>query len=366
MVDKDRLAAPRDGQPLADLDRRQIDLGGRQRQRVVRRIEAVDKRPDRARGADCTKRRRRVRVRKSRRVPSPAHGHGKPAIAPHRPFENLVDSAAAPPGRRPPAASYTVEEAELCDRLPHKTSETPDKYAFLYCRRHRRKLRRASGLIDLRLALFEPDIPQNTGALLRLAACFGVGVDLIEPLGFLFDDRRLRRAALDYAALVDGTPACLVDAFRGRARPRLAARAADHRRRRPAARFAFAAGDTLLLGRESAGVPDFVHRRGLGAGRHSAAPPAPARSTSRWPGRSRSPRRCARRVNFPAGFPYSRRMPDDPSLSLSDPEPRERAAVFATLRDRICAEFEAIEDEFAAASGTGPAGRFVRSSNTYS
>jgi tRNA (cytidine/uridine-2'-O-)-methyltransferase len=45
----------------------------------------------------------------------------------------------------------------------------------------------------MRLALFEPDIPQNTGALLRLAACFGVEVDLIEPCGFLLDDRRLKR-----------------------------------------------------------------------------------------------------------------------------------------------------------------------------
>src|SRR5260221_5595595 len=55
--------------------------------------------------------------------------------------------------------------------------------------------------IDLRLALFEPDIPQNTGAVLRLAACFGVAVDLIEPTGFLLDDRRLKRAALDYGPL---------------------------------------------------------------------------------------------------------------------------------------------------------------------
>src|SRR5438132_11104551 len=56
------------------------------------------------------------------------------------------------------------------------------------------------GTNDLRLALFEPDIPQNTGTLLRLAACFGVAVDLIEPFGFVWDDRRLKRAALDYAA----------------------------------------------------------------------------------------------------------------------------------------------------------------------
>jgi tRNA (cytidine/uridine-2'-O-)-methyltransferase len=112
----------------------------------------------------------------------------------------------------------------------------------------------------LRLALFEPDIPQNTGALLRLAACFGIAVDLIEPLGFVFDDRRLKRAVLDYAARVT--------IHRHSSWSRFVAE------RDPASRlillttvgtlalhdFAFAAGDTLLLGRESAGVPDFVHR----------------------------------------------------------------------------------------------------------
>src|SRR5260370_7718730 len=65
--------------------------------------------------------------------------------------------------------------------------------SHLYCLQH------VSG-VRVRLALFEPDIPQNAGALLRLAACFGVAVDLIEPCGFLLDDRRLQRAALDYAA----------------------------------------------------------------------------------------------------------------------------------------------------------------------
>src|SRR5436309_2142411 len=59
-----------------------------------------------------------------------------------------------------------------------------------------------AGQIAVRLALFEPDIPQNTGVLLRLAACLGVAVDLIEPAGFLLDDRRLKRAALDYGPLV--------------------------------------------------------------------------------------------------------------------------------------------------------------------
>ncbi len=67
--------------------------------------------------------------------------------------------------------------------------------------REENRTSKVSPEISLRLALFEPDIPQNTGSLLRLAACFGIAVDLIEPCGFLLDDRRLRRTALDYAAI---------------------------------------------------------------------------------------------------------------------------------------------------------------------
>src|SRR3984957_2669001 len=108
---------------------------------------------------------------------------------------------------------------------------------------------------DLRLALYQPDIPQNTGALLRLAACFGVGVDLIEPLGFLFDDRRLKRAALDYAALAAVRRHASWAAF-------LAAREIESRLVLMTTsgavaldRFGFAPGDTIILGRESAGAP---------------------------------------------------------------------------------------------------------------
>jgi tRNA (cytidine/uridine-2'-O-)-methyltransferase len=113
----------------------------------------------------------------------------------------------------------------------------------------------------LRLALFEPDIPQNTGALLRLAACLGVGVDLIEPCGFLCDDRRLKRAGLDYIALARPRRHASWAAFLGELSPasRLvlmttSGAVALHD-------FAFAAADTILLGRESAGVPEGVHRR---------------------------------------------------------------------------------------------------------
>jgi len=112
----------------------------------------------------------------------------------------------------------------------------------------------------VRLALFEPDIPQNTGALLRLAACFGVGVDLIEPCGFLLDDCRLKRATLDYAADLALCRHTSWEAFRAGRDPQSRLILMTTRGTIPLHRFAFAADDTILLGRESAGVPEYVHR----------------------------------------------------------------------------------------------------------
>ena len=120
---------------------------------------------------------------------------------------------------------------------------------------------RIRGIDDLRLALFEPDIPQNTGALLRLAACFAVEVDLIEPCGFLVDDRRLRRAALDYAARVRVRRHASWGAFVADRDPGSRLILLTTGGTIPLYSFQFAADDTLLLGRESAGVPDFVHER---------------------------------------------------------------------------------------------------------
>ena len=111
----------------------------------------------------------------------------------------------------------------------------------------------------MRLALFQPDIPQNAGALLRLAACFGVAVDLIEPFGFVFDDRRLRRAVLDYAARVELRRHASWDAFLSARDPNSRLVLLTTRAAAPLQCFVFVASDTLLLGRESAGVPDFVH-----------------------------------------------------------------------------------------------------------
>ena len=111
----------------------------------------------------------------------------------------------------------------------------------------------------MRLALYEPDIPQNTGALLRLAACFGVGVDLIEPFGFLYDDRRLKRAALDYAALAEVVRHPSWAAFVAARSPETRLVLMTTTGNVTLDRFAFAPADTIVLGRESAGVPASVH-----------------------------------------------------------------------------------------------------------
>ena len=111
----------------------------------------------------------------------------------------------------------------------------------------------------MRLALFEPDIPQNTGALLRLAACFGVEVDLIEPFGFLLDDRRVKRAGLDYLAHLPVRRHASWRAFLAEHDPRSRLVLMTTSGSAVLNRFVFAAEDTILLGRESAGVPEAVH-----------------------------------------------------------------------------------------------------------
>ena len=110
----------------------------------------------------------------------------------------------------------------------------------------------------MRLCLFEPDIPQNCGALLRLAACLGVSVDIIEPCGFLLDDRRLRRAGMDYLSQAAVTRHSSWNAYQEVPRARLVL--LTTKATVPYCDFAFRADDTLMLGRESAGVPDAVHQ----------------------------------------------------------------------------------------------------------
>lgn len=111
--------------------------------------------------------------------------------------------------------------------------------------------------ITVRLALYQPDIPQNTGAMVRLCACLGVSLDVIEPCGFTFTEKALRRSALDYAPLADAHRHVSWNAFREQARGRLVL--LTTRATQSHVEFAFQPDDILLLGREEAGVPDDVH-----------------------------------------------------------------------------------------------------------
>jgi tRNA (cytidine/uridine-2'-O-)-methyltransferase len=162
-----------------------------------------------------------------------------------------------PPARLRPVTrgrGYTVEEAELCDRLPHNWAQKSAVDGSILSARGELKTE-----AEVRLALFEPDIPQNTAALLRLAACFGVAIDLIEPCGFLLDDRRFKRAALDYAALCRVARHASWNAFLAARQPGSRLVLMTTSGAMPLHHFAFADDDTILLGRESAGVPPAVH-----------------------------------------------------------------------------------------------------------
>jgi tRNA (cytidine/uridine-2'-O-)-methyltransferase len=112
----------------------------------------------------------------------------------------------------------------------------------------------------MRLALFQPDIPQNLGAALRLGACLDVPIDVIEPCGFPFSDREVRRAAMDYGAMAQVVRHASWSAFHGVWQAKggrlllFTTRAAQ-----PFHAFDYRPDDVLLFGRESAGVPDEVH-----------------------------------------------------------------------------------------------------------
>ena len=112
----------------------------------------------------------------------------------------------------------------------------------------------------MRLALYQPDIAQNAGTLLRLGACLGAAVDIIEPCGFLFSETKLKRAAMDYLSLAEYVRHASWEAYLGAndaGRIVLLTTQASL----PYVDFTFLYNDTILLGRESAGVPQAVHER---------------------------------------------------------------------------------------------------------
>ena len=114
--------------------------------------------------------------------------------------------------------------------------------------------------MSIRIALFQPDIPGNTGTILRMAACLGIGVDVILPAGFDLSDRALKRAGMDYLEMASLTRHDDFARFEDKRRAEgsrlvlFSTRAAL-----PYTDFEFTPGDILLFGRESSGVPEHVH-----------------------------------------------------------------------------------------------------------
>ena len=113
----------------------------------------------------------------------------------------------------------------------------------------------------MRIALYEPDIPQNTGAIIRLASCFDIGVDIIEPCGFVFSSRRLKRSGMDYIDRVDIKLYSSWEKFYELYHVNIKTRIIllTTKGNISHTKFSYDTDDILLLGRESAGVPDAVH-----------------------------------------------------------------------------------------------------------
>jgi tRNA (cytidine/uridine-2'-O-)-methyltransferase len=110
----------------------------------------------------------------------------------------------------------------------------------------------------MRLALIQPEIPQNVGAILRLGACMGVGIDLIGPLGFIASDKRMRRAGMDYLELAEMQRHDSWGSFVERSSGRLVL--LTTKGEDSLYDFEFKPSDVLMFGSESAGAPDYVHQ----------------------------------------------------------------------------------------------------------
>lgn len=115
-----------------------------------------------------------------------------------------------------------------------------------------------SARLKMRLVFFQPDIPQNLGASIRLAACFGAGIDVIEPCAFPLNTKAMRRAALDYAPLADFQRYISYKKWQ-QTRPEGRVVLFTTKGATPLWEFTFQPGDQLMFGRESAGVPEEVH-----------------------------------------------------------------------------------------------------------
>jgi tRNA (cytidine/uridine-2'-O-)-methyltransferase len=113
----------------------------------------------------------------------------------------------------------------------------------------------------MRIALYQPDIPQNTGNIFRLGACLGVSVDIIEPTGFIFDDKKFKRSAMDYINHIDYKKHIDWQQFYNWSQEKkYRLILMTTKVRQSFYEFEFHSSDILLFGRESAGVPDNIHQ----------------------------------------------------------------------------------------------------------
>ena len=112
----------------------------------------------------------------------------------------------------------------------------------------------------MRIALFEPDIPQNAGNIFRIGACLGIPIDIIEPAGFVIDDKRLKRASMDYYDYLDLTKHVSWEKFYEWSKKNsYQLILLTTKSQKSYYDYKFQPKDIILFGRESAGVPDYVH-----------------------------------------------------------------------------------------------------------
>ena len=112
----------------------------------------------------------------------------------------------------------------------------------------------------MRIALFEPDIPQNTGNILRLGACLGIEIDIIEPTGYVFDDKRFKRSSMDYINHINYKRHLDWDTFyEWSEKNNFRLILLTTKSKKKYTEYKFKHNDILLFGRESAGVPQNVH-----------------------------------------------------------------------------------------------------------
>ena len=113
----------------------------------------------------------------------------------------------------------------------------------------------------MRIALYQPDIPQNTGNIFRLGACLGVSIDIIEPTGFIFDDKRFKRSAMDYLDHIDYKRHIDWQHFYDwKKENNFRLILMTTKSKESLYNFKFNPSDILLFGRESAGVPKNIHK----------------------------------------------------------------------------------------------------------